>query len=329
MLAYEWERSKDSDAGLEPTDERDDLSAKEKLDLLAELAWAMFEDSLGHASETARAVVLGDRARDVLAVTLVGIPAVAADTTGAERERRCRSEAERWLHDLNERGGLLQELGNVPGSSEVEIQFAHLSFQEYLAARAVGDATDGPRFRRLTERWDDPNWREVLLLHAASRSDATPVVRHLLARDRSDARMLAGYLLVERPRKLEQELLARTQAELRQMALEAADVGEEPAREALQILEDAVVVPERPVLLQTAFDAPYPTIRARVIELLAGMVPNQPAPDDLRELALRVLAHERDYRPRLAAGFALARHDPRYDGDGWLPELVEVPAGRS
>ncbi|MFP4441410.1 MAG: hypothetical protein ACLFVO_29630 [Chloroflexaceae bacterium] len=31
---------------------------------------------------------------------------------------------------------MLQELGNVPGSSEVEIQFAHLTFQEYLAARA-------------------------------------------------------------------------------------------------------------------------------------------------------------------------------------------------
>jgi formylglycine-generating enzyme required for sulfatase activity len=329
MLAYEWERFKDGDAGLAPADERDDLSAKEKLDLLAELAWAMFEQSLGAASETARAVIDGTRAEAVLAATLAGIPAVAADKSGAERERHCRSEAARWLRNLNERGGLLQELGNLPGSSEVEIQFAHLSFQEYLAARAVGDA-DGPRLRRLKQRWDDPNWREVLLLHAASRPDATPVVQHLLEQNQLAGLLLAGYLLVERPRKLDQGLQDRIRADLLRLAVEDATADQATAREALRVLHDAAVV-DRAVLLNAARAARLPAVRAQAIELLAGMAPNTPAPEpppgDLCELALRVLEQEQDYRPRLAAGFALARGDPRYDGDGWMPEVVKVEMG--
>jgi hypothetical protein len=53
----------------------------------------------------------------------------------------------------------------------------------------------------------------------------------------------------------------------------------------------------------------------------------RPIPPDVQALARHVLEQEPDYRPRIAASFALAHGDPRYDGDGWIPELVAIPAG--
>jgi formylglycine-generating enzyme required for sulfatase activity len=331
MLAYEWERFKDADAGLEPHDEAGDLKLHEKFDMLAELAWSMFEQAPADAADATHAVTTRSRARDVLARVLEGMPGVAIGRDAGEHARLCRSEAERWLANLSERGGVLQEIGNVPGSSDSEIQFAHLTFQEYLAARAIDKDPEGLRERRLLERWDDPRWREVLLLYAATRPDATPVVRHLLDRRRLEGQMLAGYVLVERPRKLEQRLLGETLDQVRRLALETSDVDEPTALEALKVLEDAGALNDRAALLRAATTALQPAVRARVLEILAGAAPNrpaeQPAPDDLKAVALQVLDQEPDYRPRVAAGFALARNDPRYERDGWIPELVEAPAG--
>jgi formylglycine-generating enzyme required for sulfatase activity/energy-coupling factor transporter ATP-binding protein EcfA2 len=331
MLAYEWERHKDSDVGLEPTDERGDLNQAEKQQLLQELAWAMFEQAPAGAAATAHAVTTDRRAQEVLALVLEQMPAVAAGKSGAERRRYCWSEAERWLRNLGQRGGVLQELGNVPGSSEVEIQFAHLTFQEYLAARAIDDDREAKRLRRLLERWNDPHWREVLLLYAAGRPDATPVVHHLLEQHGTAAQLLAGYVLVERPRHLEQRWLDQAVAQLRWLAFATTEIAEETAREALQILADAAALPEGNELLPAVTGACYPAVRGRIIEILATALPGRPAaqpiPPDVQALARHVLEQEPDYRPRIAAGFALARSDPRYDGDGWIPELVEIPAG--
>jgi formylglycine-generating enzyme required for sulfatase activity len=65
---------------------------------------------------------------------------------------------EAFLRLINERSGLLVERGvGVYG-------FAHLTFQEYLAARAVADRADALEYtlERLADAW----WREVILLEA-------------------------------------------------------------------------------------------------------------------------------------------------------------------
>jgi formylglycine-generating enzyme required for sulfatase activity len=63
-----------------------------------------------------------------------------------------------FIHLINERSGLLIERGTgVYG-------FAHLTFQEYLTARAVADGDDfiGYSLKRLPDPW----WRETILLEA-------------------------------------------------------------------------------------------------------------------------------------------------------------------
>jgi formylglycine-generating enzyme required for sulfatase activity len=70
-------------------------------------------------------------------------------------------EAERLIADMREHAGLLLERG--PG----EYGFIHLTFQEYLAAVAIGLAGQGrPQEvgRSLAGHVDDDNWREVILL---------------------------------------------------------------------------------------------------------------------------------------------------------------------
>ncbi len=63
-----------------------------------------------------------------------------------------------FLRVVNERSGLLIERGTgVYG-------FAHLTFQEYLAARALASRADFVAYT--VKRLDDPWWREVILLEA-------------------------------------------------------------------------------------------------------------------------------------------------------------------
>lgn len=63
-----------------------------------------------------------------------------------------------FLHVINERSGLLIERGiGIYG-------FAHLTFQEYLAARALADRADALEFS--LKKLPDPWWREVILLQA-------------------------------------------------------------------------------------------------------------------------------------------------------------------
>lgn len=138
---------------MEPTSTDGDLSLKEKKRLLAELAWSMF-DQADTTTEGSHVVVLGADAQASLTRTLESFAGFAPELSGAARLARCEREAERWLRDLSERGGLVQELGNIPGSNEVEITFAHLSFQEYMASQAVGETSDQARYERLLSRWN-------------------------------------------------------------------------------------------------------------------------------------------------------------------------------
>ena len=333
QLVEEWEKWKDSEFDLEPTTQSANLEADQKLGLLYELAWAMYERSLDMPAARSHTLITRSAARQVIAVALREIPNIAAGRTGAALDAFCHSEAKRWLLNLGQRGGVLQELGNVAGSDdEAQLQFAHQTFQEYMASQAIdASATETQRLRgnRLRERWKDVRWREVLLLYSSTSADASPMVRYLLDHHDQYADLLAGAVLAEQPGRLGGDPLAETLSRLCQWSLSANDVA--PALEALNTLAETSLEPVDAALQRAARDAPHLAVRIRAIELLAGMEPNRPAPAPLapqrQELMREILKAAQEPRLRIAAGFALARADPRYDGDGYLPELVHVPAG--
>src|SRR5262249_46383521 len=80
-----------------------------------------------------------------------------------DKTEKARSRAELFLRVIDERAGLLVE--RAPGV----YAFAHLTFQEYLAARAIADREDYIVYtlKRLHKPW----WREVLLLEVGHLSD--------------------------------------------------------------------------------------------------------------------------------------------------------------
>ena len=350
LMVRDWERRKDADVNLEPTDDRSDLTLDERLRLLRELAWMLFEQSADRADARAHAVVRGSHARAKLAEVLALLPGFAPEKTGAARSVHASSEAERWMQNISQRGGVLQELGNVPGSNDVEVQFAHLTFQEYLAARAAASEDGERRLGRILACWEQTAWREVLLLYAASH-DATPVIQHLLAQNSVTSTLLAGAVLLERPISLSLELQARTLERLRAVVFVRADVSEAEADAALQQLEERTALPERPALLHAFTAAPHGPVRARALELvldhqlvflgrgmtraaphplgqrLASPPPPLALPPELVPMLLRAFAHDPHAITRLAAGNALAGRAPRFVGADWLPELVHVPAG--
>ncbi|MCG8348299.1 MAG: SUMF1/EgtB/PvdO family nonheme iron enzyme [Chloroflexales bacterium] len=334
MLVEEWERWKDSELDLEPTTVEADLEADQKLRLLYELAWAMYERSLDRDDDRSHTVITGSAAEQVLAAALSEFPAIVTSHESALLDAFCRSEAKRWLRNLGQRGGVLQEWGNVAGSDEVQIQFAHQTFQEYLASQAIdASAPETQRLRatRVRECWADPRWREVLLLYSSTAADASPIVRHLLDQRDSYGDRLAGATLAEQPGRLERSLIDTSLERLRTMVLRTPDASPTTAVEALNTLAETGLAPTRAIIEAAALKAPRLAARVRAIELLAGMEPNRPAPKplapELQQLMLRILATAQEPQLRITAGFALARHDPRYDGDGYLPDLVHVPAG--
>lgn len=112
-------------------------------------------------------------------------------------EARARELAYAFL-DLVRRGsGLLQERGlGLYG-------FLHVTFEEYLAARAIADVDLDPT-AELRERWPDAGWREIILLSVGSSgpAQATRLVDALLgASAEGDLRgknvVLAGQALAD------------------------------------------------------------------------------------------------------------------------------------
>ncbi len=333
MLVEEWDRWKDDELDLEPTTSGADLEADLKLRLLYELAWTMYERTLDTPDDRSHTMIIRSAAEQVLATTLREIPSISAGRTGTALDSFCRSEADRWLRNLSDRGGVLQELGNVEHSDEAQIQFAHQTFQEYLASQAIDSSTpDTQRLRtnRLYERWNDERWREVLLLYSSTTAAPTALLNFLLAHNHEYADQLAGAVLAEQPRRLEQAPLEETLERLRRR-LFSATVPATSAVEALNTLAETGLDPVKAVLEQAALRSPHLVVRLRAIERLAGMEPNRPASAQLaapiQTLMLNIIETEQDSRLRLAASFALARGDPRFGNDGYIPALVHVPAG--
>jgi energy-coupling factor transporter ATP-binding protein EcfA2 len=84
-------------------------------------------------------------------------------TIFGDKPEKARERAVLFLRVIDERAGLLVE--RAPGV----YAFAHLTFQEYLAARAIADREDYIDYtlKRLHKPW----WREVLLLEVGHLSD--------------------------------------------------------------------------------------------------------------------------------------------------------------
>jgi formylglycine-generating enzyme required for sulfatase activity/energy-coupling factor transporter ATP-binding protein EcfA2 len=345
LLVQEWEPLKDLHARLEPAapdaeleQNQKPLDQAQKLRLLYELAWIMYEHSLAADADDNRShtVIRGRDAETILARVLATIPTIAGRREGAALDEHCRTQAQKWLRNLGQRGGVLQELGNIRGSSEVEIQFAHQTFQEYLASQAVRNASaeEHPRrVHRLLDRWNDTRWNEVFLLYAATCADASPMVQHLLQQQQPAADMLAGSVLAEAGSVKDGAMQTKTLTRMTHLALADTTIAPAEALKALHTLDEIQGADGQHTLLDAIFRAHHRAVRIRSIELLARMEPNRPAPAPLdgtvQETLRRLLRDETDVGLRLAAGFALARCDPHDEGDGkgWLPDMVEIPAG--
>jgi hypothetical protein len=124
------------------------LSWPAKQALLATLAYQMMRDHVSHLP--------AGRVQEILKPQLERFPSSA---TG-----------EAFLDDIS-RNGLLIE---VPSGG---YSFAHLTFQEYLAARHV--SVSPGLVTSLADSVGDPWWQETILLYAAA-GDASPIVRACL-----------------------------------------------------------------------------------------------------------------------------------------------------
>jgi HEAT repeat protein len=123
-------------------------------------------------------------------------------------ERKARNRAELFLRVIDERAGLLVE------RETAVYAFAHLTFQEYLAARAIADSDEYIEYTKqhLHDEW----WREVILLEVGHLSD----VRHFGRR----ARKLTTQL-IENIRKANSPIEDVLKRDLILAARALADVG--------------------------------------------------------------------------------------------------------
>ncbi len=148
-----------------------------------------------------------------------------------------------FLHLINERSGLLIERGIG------QYAFAHLTFQEYLAARALADRADalGYTLSRLADGW----WREVVLLEAGYLSGqgkrrVSELIRAIMNADAKTEPEPHHHLLLAAEclfdvgaARVEGDLLGEVRGRLKR----EADVRPEPDRERavhLTVLETAV-----------------------------------------------------------------------------------------
>lgn len=137
-------------------------------------------------------------------------------------ETAARKAVEAFINLINMRSGLLIERGiGVYG-------FAHLTFQEYLTARALADRKDvlGYTLKRLPDPW----WREVILLVAGYLSTqgkrrVTEYIQAVMDADRRNEPEPFHHLLLAAeclydvgPARVEGDLLGKARAQLQKQA---------------------------------------------------------------------------------------------------------------
>ncbi len=151
VLLYEWETARQDDSGDETDLERLMRSAGfENLDRLHTLLNRLAYELHGTAQTTDDAATIS---AEKLRSELLNLYLAAHPDARVE----AATWAEQVLLFIDARSGLL--LATDPG---VLYEFPHRTFQEYLAARAIALSPD--HIKRIKDRVDDPNWREVILL---------------------------------------------------------------------------------------------------------------------------------------------------------------------
>jgi formylglycine-generating enzyme required for sulfatase activity len=136
-----------------------------------------------------------------------------------------------FLDAIHERSGLLVERGIG------EYSFAHLTFQEYLAARALADREDSVAYT--LKVLHDPWWREVILLQAGSLSTqgktrVTQLIQAIIDAPVGEEAGFAHLLLAAEcvydtgPARLQGDLLGKVRRRLKPHAEAPIDKGKQP-----------------------------------------------------------------------------------------------------
>ncbi len=229
----------------------------------------------------------------------------AQEVEGAELRRWLREEfpvlgdaqsdrrAELFLRVIQERAGLLVE------SEPDTYRFSHLTFQEYLAARAVADREDYIEYT--LARRHDPWWREVILLEVGHLS--TPRSRR--ARKLTTALVEAIWKASEQVGKLaslqvgeQDELEQKIERLVRHDLLLAgqclADLGPIGVEEAVR---DGIVAELGEVLRTT----PYSKLREEAARVLAGLGGSGSAAQAAAELTYALADDDPDVRQAAAS----------------------------
>ena len=99
----------------------------------------------------------------------------------------------------------IEQVSELLVKRDIRYEFAHLSFQGYLAAREIQKLQQE---RLLLEHWEKPWWKETILLYAAqvSTHQLTHLVRQLCGVGTREAVYLAYDCLKESPRKVSPEV---------------------------------------------------------------------------------------------------------------------------
>ena len=98
----------------------------------------------------------------------------------------------------------IRDVSELIVKREEEYEFAHLSFQEYLAAKQIKEIKQE---QLLLDNWQSQWWRSTILLYAALVNPSN-LIRSLIALNNEEATTLALRCLEETPRKIYPEIEA-------------------------------------------------------------------------------------------------------------------------
>jgi HEAT repeat protein len=195
-------------------------------------------------------------------------------------------QAELFLRVIQERAGLLVE------SEPDTYRFSHLTFQEYLAARAAADREDYIEYT--LARRHNPWWREVILLEVGHLSTARSRRYRELA-----TKLVQAIWKAEEREPLEQELERILHRNLLLAGCCLADLG--PIGVAEEIRDEVVAE-----LGQILRSTPYSKLREEAAQILAGLGGSDSAKQAAMELACAV-AEVADWRIREVAASSLGQ----------------------
>ena len=102
----------------------------------------------------------------------------------------------------------IRDVSELIVKRESEYEFAHLSFQEFLAAKQIKETKQE---QLLLDNWQSQWWRGTILLYAAL-VNPTSLIRDLIALNNEEATTLALRCLEETPRKIDPEIKAELTA---------------------------------------------------------------------------------------------------------------------